>query len=54
MNTAFDTAYEAYQLRKQAEHRAHLRKLQQELTRLPDAPLPAREQSTAHPQPARA
>ena len=49
MNTAFDTAYEAYQLRKQAEHRAHLRKLQQELTRLP-----AREQSTAHPQPARA
>jgi hypothetical protein len=37
--TAFEIACEAYQLRKQAEYRAHLRRLQQELAPKPYAPL---------------
>ncbi len=31
MNTAFDKAYEAYVVRKQAERQAHLLRLRQEL-----------------------
>ena len=47
MKTAFDTACEAYQLRKQAAHLARLRQLQHELARLPYAPLRARPRPAA-------
>ena len=53
MRTAFDLAYDAYQLRKQAEHRAHLRQLQGELARGPEAPLRAGTRAAALPKRAR-
>ena len=53
MRTAFDLAYDAYQLRKQAEHRAHLRQLQGELARGPAAPLRAGTRAAALPKRAR-
>ena len=53
MNTAFNAAYDAYRLRKQAEHRAHLRQLQDELVRVPNVSLPARARPAALPKPPR-
>lgn len=54
MKTAFEIACDAYQLRKQAEHRAHLRQLQQELARGPYASLHAGNRVATLPKPARA
>ena len=38
MKTAFEFAYDAYMLRKQAEHQVNLKRLQREIARLPDTP----------------
>lgn len=53
MSTAFNAAYDAYRLRKQAEHRAHLRQLQDELVRVLNVSLRASARPAAFPKPAR-
>lgn len=53
MSTAFNAAYDAYQLRKQAEHRVHLRQLQDELVRVPNVSLRASVRPAALSKPAR-
>ena len=41
MKTAFEIACDAYQLRKEAEHRVRLRALQHEMARWPLSPPPS-------------
>jgi len=52
MKTAFETACEAYQVRKQAAHRAHLQRLRHELAQLPYAPLRPGARPASVPAPA--
>ena len=51
MKTAFEIACDAYQLRKEVEHRARLRALQLEMVR---QPLPAPGPAAAFPRRSRA
>lgn len=53
MSTAFNAAYDAYQLRKQSEHLAHLRQLRDELARVPNVFLRASARPAVFPKPVR-
>ena len=54
MKTAFDIACDAYQLRKEVEHRARLRALQHEMTRWPLASPPSPQPAATPPRRGRA